>query len=114
MVFGRNMVNLRNVLAGLYGDKEEARRIVREVGLKAAFISIGDKPINTSGGLKCKGHPVGATGVSQVHEIWKQLRQEAGPRQVPIKDLRIGATHNLGGTPDGCAIFVGIVGLEGV
>jgi len=66
----------------------------------------GDKPINTSGGLKCKGHPVGATGVSQVHEIWKQLRQEAGPRQVPIKDLRIGATHNLGGTGGTCTLTI--------
>jgi acetyl-CoA acetyltransferase len=66
----------------------------------------GDKPINTSGGLKCKGHPVGATGVSQVHEIWKQLRQEAGPRQVPIKDLRIGATHNLGGTGGTCTFTI--------
>lgn len=66
----------------------------------------GDKPINTSGGLKCKGHPVGATGVSQVHEIWKQLRGEAGPRQVPIKDLRIGATHNLGGTGGTCTYTI--------
>lgn len=66
----------------------------------------GDKPINTSGGLKCKGHPVGATGVSQVHEIWKQLRQEAGPRQVPIQDFRIGATHNLGGTGGTCTYTI--------
>ena len=58
----------------------------------------GSKPINTSGGLKCKGHPVGATGIAQLYEIWKQLRGEAGERQIPIKDLRIGAAHNLGGT----------------
>ena len=58
----------------------------------------GQKPINTSGGLKCKGHPVGATGTAQLCEIWQQLRGEAGERQVPIKDLRIGAAHNLGGT----------------
>ena len=66
----------------------------------------GVKPINTSGGLKCKGHPVGATGTGQLVEIWKQLRGEAGERQVPIKDLRIGATHNLGGTGGTCTLTI--------
>jgi len=66
----------------------------------------GHKPINTSGGLKCKGHPVGATGTGQLVEIWKQLRGEAGKRQVPIKDLRIGATHSLGGTGGTCTLTI--------
>jgi len=66
----------------------------------------GVKPINTSGGLKCKGHPIGATGIAQLYEIWKQLRGEAGKRQVPIKDLRIGATHNLGGTGGTCTLTI--------
>ncbi len=66
----------------------------------------GPKPINTSGGLKCKGHPVGATGVGQMVEIWEQLRGEAGERQVPIKDLRIGGTHNLGGTGGTCTLTI--------
>jgi acetyl-CoA C-acetyltransferase len=66
----------------------------------------GSKPINTSGGLKCKGHPVGATGTGQLVEIWKQLRCEAGERQVPIRDLRIGATHNLGGTGGTCTLTI--------
>ena len=66
----------------------------------------GPKPINTSGGLKCKGHPVGATGVAQLFEVWKQLRGEAGERQVPIKDLRIGAAHNLGGTGGTCSFTI--------
>ena len=66
----------------------------------------GPKPINTSGGLKCKGHPVGATGVSQLIEIWLQLRQQAGKRQVPISDLRIGAAHNLGGTGGTCTLTI--------
>ena len=43
----------------------------------------GAKPINSSGGLKSKGHPVGASGVAQAFEIWKQMRGEAGPRQIP-------------------------------
>jgi len=66
----------------------------------------GPMPINTSGGLKCKGHPVGATGTSQMVEIWKQLRNEAGKRQVPKKDLRIGAAHNLGGTGGTCTFTI--------
>jgi acetyl-CoA C-acetyltransferase len=66
----------------------------------------GPKPINTSGGLKCKGHPVGATGTAQIMELWEQLRGTAGPRQVPVKDLRIGAAHNLGGTGGTCTFTI--------
>ena len=66
----------------------------------------GPMPINTSGGLKCKGHPVGATGIAQMYEVWKQLRGEAGERQVPKKDLRIGASHNLGGTGGTCTFCI--------
>jgi acetyl-CoA C-acetyltransferase len=66
----------------------------------------GDKPINTSGGLKCKGHPVGATGAAQLFELWEQLRHHAGERQVPAGDLRIGAAHNLGGTGGTCTYTI--------
>jgi acetyl-CoA C-acetyltransferase len=66
----------------------------------------GPMPINTSGGLKSKGHPVGATGTSQLVEVWKQLRNEAGARQVNKKDLRIGAAHNLGGTGGTCTFTI--------
>ncbi|NLI78636.1 MAG: acetyl-CoA acetyltransferase [Candidatus Riflebacteria bacterium] len=55
----------------------------------------GKLPINPSGGLKAKGHPVGATGVGQAHEIVTQLRGEAGERQV--KNAKIGFTTNFGG-----------------
>ena len=66
----------------------------------------GPMPINTSGGLKSKGHPVGATGTSQLVEVWKQLRNEAGERQVKKKNLRIGAAHNLGGTGGTCTFTI--------
>ena len=66
----------------------------------------GPRPINTSGGLKCKGHPVGATGVAQLVEVWEQLRYQAGKRQVPGGDLRIGAAHNLGGTGGTCTFTI--------
>jgi acetyl-CoA acetyltransferase len=57
----------------------------------------GAKPINTSGGLKSKGHPVGASGAAQAVEIWKQMRGEAGQRQV-AGDIPLALTHNVGGT----------------
>lgn len=66
----------------------------------------GSIPINTSGGLKCKGHPVGATGISQLYEVWTQLRGKAGKRQISKNDLRIGAAHNLGGTGGTCTFTI--------
>jgi len=56
----------------------------------------GRIPISTMGGLKGRGHPVGATGVYQIVEIVQQLRGEAGPNQ--IKNCRIGMTQNIGGS----------------
>jgi acetyl-CoA C-acetyltransferase len=59
---------------------------------------IGGKiPVNVDGGLKAKGHPIGATGVSMTVEITKQLRQEAGRHQAPIRK-GYGLVHNVGGT----------------
>ena len=66
----------------------------------------GDHPINTSGGLKAKGHPVGASGVGQVIEIYHQLRGEAGERQVKKANPTIGLTHNVGGTGGTCVVNV--------
>lgn len=68
---------------------------------------LGDKPINVSGGLKAKGHPIGATGISQAIEIVTQLRGDAQDRQIPQAD--IGLTHNLGGTAGTCVVTI----LEG-
>jgi acetyl-CoA C-acetyltransferase len=79
-------------------------------GYKAAEQGVtardGAKPINTSGGLKSKGHPVGASGVGQVVEIWHQMRGEAGPRQVPGKEIRLGLTHNVGATGGTCTVHI--------
>ncbi len=55
----------------------------------------GEVAVNVDGGLKAKGHPIGATGVSMAVEIIKQLRGECGERQVP--DADVGLTHNVGG-----------------
>lgn len=65
----------------------------------------GEKPINTSGGLKSKGHPVGASGAGQVVEVWKQLRGEAGDRQLK-GNPDLGLTHNVGGTGQTCIVNI--------
>jgi len=61
---------------------------------KQSYIG-GSTPVNVDGGLKAKGHPIGATGVSMTYEIITQLRGDAGERQVPNAD--VGLTHNVGG-----------------
>ncbi len=60
--------------------------------------------INPSGGLKSKGHPIGATGVGQVAEVFDQLTGKAGERAV--KDAHVGLTHNFGATGASCAVHV--------
>ena len=64
----------------------------------------GDFPINSSGGLKARGHPLGATGIAQAAEIVWQLRGEAGGRQV--EGAEIGMTHNIGGTGGTAAVHI--------
>ncbi len=68
----------------------------------------GQIPVNTSGGLKAKGHPVGATGVAQIVEAAMQLRGEADKRQV--KNAKVGLTHNVGGSGATCVVHI----LEGI
>jgi acetyl-CoA C-acetyltransferase len=68
----------------------------------------GPQPINPDGGLKSFGHPIGASGLRMMYEMWLQLRGEAGERQ--IKDPKLGLTHNLGGQPGRCVSFAAIVG----
>jgi len=64
----------------------------------------GDIPINPSGGLKSKGHPIGATGVGQVVEVFDQLTGKAGARTV--NDAKIGLTQNFGATGASCAVHI--------
>lgn len=60
-------------------------------------------------GLKCFGHPIGASGLRTLYEMCRQLQGEAGPRQ--IKDPKLGLTYNLGGPPTSPTIGCVIVGL---
>jgi acetyl-CoA C-acetyltransferase len=61
------------------------------------FTLEGELPVNSDGGLKCFGHPLGASGIRMIYEVYNQLLERADQRQ--IKNARIGLTHNLGGTP---------------
>ena len=73
--------------------------------LKKGFTKIkGKLPINPSGGLKAKGHPIGATGVSQAVEIVKQLQGKAGKRQV--RSAKVGLSCNVGGSGGSCVVTI--------
>ena len=63
----------------------------------------GDLPINPSGGLEAKGHPVGATGLGQIYEVVEQLR---GRHPNQVQNANIGLTHNLGGTGVSCTVNI--------
>lgn len=80
--------------------KEKSVQAVREGRTKLN----GDISINPSGGLKSKGHPIGATGIGQVAEVFDQLTGKAGERTV--KDAKIGLTHNFGATGASCAVHI--------
>lgn len=87
---------------------EELGLVPRGQGADAARSGLtangGKIPVNTSGGLKSKGHPVGATGVAQIYELVTQLRGEAGERQV--KNARVGMSQNMGGSGGSSVVHV--------
>jgi acetyl-CoA C-acetyltransferase len=83
---------------------------VRDV-LDGVFDADGKIPCQIDGGLKCFGHPIGASGIRMLYEMYLQLQGRAGPRQ--LSNPKIGLTHNLGGQPSQNACSVSIVGLEG-
>ncbi len=73
--------------------------------VEEGLTALGGKiPVNPSGGLKAKGHPVGATGVAQAVEVVKQLREEAGARQV--KGAKVGLTQNMGGSGGSSVVHI--------
>jgi len=89
--------DLRFCGRGKYRDEQEA----------GTFETTGDLSVNPDGGLKCFGHPVGATGIRMAYEVYLQLLGRAGGRQ--LKKADIGLTHNLGGLPGGrftCAVGI--------
>jgi len=85
-------------------------RAIHDV-LDGVFDRGGALPVQPDGGLKCFGHPIGASGLRMVYEIWLQLQGRAGERQ--LQDFDRGLTHNLGGHPHQNVCAVAIVGREG-
>ena len=83
---------------------------VRDV-LDGAFDADGRIPCQIDGGLKCFGHPIGASGIRMLYETWLQLQGRAGARQ--LSDPRVGLIHNLGGQPSQNVCAVSIVGRQG-
>ena len=92
-------------------DSSKAPVVVGKSGeaVSAGETRLGGRiPVNTSGGLKSKGHPVGASGVAQIIEVTDQLRGAAGERQV--EGARVGLAQNMGGSGASCVVHI----LEGV
>jgi len=77
--------------------------------LDGAFDATGRNPCQIDGGLKCFGHPVGASGLRMLYEVYLQLQGRAGDRQ--LASPRLGLTHNLGGQPSANVCAVNILGL---
>ncbi len=94
------------IIAEDLGFSERGR--AREDVEAGTFTLEGDLPINTDGGLKCFGHPIGASGIRMIYEVYKQLQGKAGPRQLKNPDL--GLTHNLGGRPGSFTASVALFG----
>jgi len=79
--------------------------------LDGVFDADGEIPCQIDGGLKCFGHPIGASGLRMVYEHYLQLQGRAGARQ--LKNPQLGLSHNLGGVPYNGVCAISIVGLEG-
>ena len=85
-------------------------RMISDI-LDGTFDRNGALPVQPDGGLKCFGHPIGASGLRMVYEIYQQLLGRAGARQLNKIDL--GLTQNLGGHPHQNVCSVAIVGRHG-
>jgi acetyl-CoA C-acetyltransferase len=95
----------------IYEDLGWSRKGGAKEDIEAGTFQLkGELPVNTDGGLKCFGHPLGASGLRMQYEVYKQLQEKAGPRQV--KNPRLGLTHNLGGTIWGGVACICITGNE--
>jgi len=86
-----------------------ARGRVREDIEAGVFNLDGELPVQPDGGLKCFGHPIGASGIRMLYEMYLQLQGKAGKRQ--IKNPKLGLTHNMGNEPYAATVSVAIVGL---
>jgi acetyl-CoA C-acetyltransferase len=94
-----------------YEDLQISPRGKAREDVESGFFNLDGKiPCQPDGGLKCFGHPIGASGLRMIYEVYKQLQGKADKRQ--IKDPKIGLTHNLGGFPSMSVVSVAIFGKE--
>ena len=94
----------------IYEDLQISPRGRAKEDIDAGFYNLdGQIPCQPDGGLKCFGHPIGASGLRMMYEMYKQLQGKAGPRQ--IEKPKVGLTHNMGGQPAGSVVSVFVVGL---
>ncbi len=92
-----------------YEDLQISPRGRAKEDVEAGFYDLdGEIPCQPDGGLKCFGHPIGASGLRMLYEVYKQLQGKAGPRQ--IRNPGLGLTHNLGGFPAFSIASVAILG----
>ena len=92
-----------------YEDLQISPRGRAKEDVEAGFFNLDGKiPNQPDGGLKCFGHPIGASGLRMAYEMYKQLQGKAGPRQ--IKNPELGLTHNMGGVPIACVVSMAILG----
>jgi acetyl-CoA C-acetyltransferase len=94
-----------------YEDLQISPRGKAKEDIDEGFFELDGKiPCQSDGGLKSFGHPIGASGIRMIYEVYKQLQGKCGERQV--KEPRLGLTHNLGGFPANCVIGMTIWGNE--
>ncbi len=92
-----------------YEDLQISPRGRAREDVESGFFNLDGKiPCQPDGGLKCFGHPIGASGLRMIYEVYKQLQGKADKRQ--IKDPKIGLTHNLGGFPSMSVVSVAVFG----
>ena len=95
-----------------YEDLQISPRGRAKEDIDSGFYDIdGPLPCQSDGGLKCFGHPIGASGLRMIYEVYKQLQQKAGDNR-QIKNPRLGLTHNLGGFPAMSVCAISILGNE--
>jgi len=94
-----------------YEDLQISPRGRAREDIEAGFYDLdGQIPNQPDGGLKCFGHPIGASGLRMMYELYKQLQGKAQTQERQIKDPKIGLTHNMGGVPQANVVSIMIVG----
>ena len=102
------VVCIATILSIVIAQSVPARGGAKEDIEAGSFSLDGELPINTDGGLKCFEHPLGASGLRMMYEVYKQLPEKAGPRQV--KNPSLSLSHNIGGVPGSGVCSLNIAG----